>query len=27
VGGPSFSFLGQSFTFLRERRGGSESDD
>ena len=27
VGGPSFSFLGQSFAFLRERRDGSESDD
>jgi hypothetical protein len=27
VGGPSFSFLGQSFAFLRERRDGSQSDD
>jgi hypothetical protein len=27
VGGPSFSFLGQSFAFLRERRDGSESND
>jgi hypothetical protein len=27
VGGPSFSFLGQSFAFLRERRDRSDSPD